>query len=106
MKGFVQKVKDVHTVWLILIALLAPGTTSVVVFGQDIAYWVVKDSVKTDINDSVAAAKKEIDQQRHNDMVAISELLMAISEVREKAEELKKERRATSAILEAIDNGD
>lgn len=105
-KGIIAKIQELHAAWLLVAAIFGGGSIGgAVVFGQKAIYWVVEDSVKTEINDTIVQVKKELDQQRHNDMVAISELLMALPEVREKAESMRTKKKASNAVLEALENG-
>lgn len=72
-------------------------------FGQDTLYSIVKKPVMKCVNKEILIVKKELDTQRHNDMVQISQLLMAIPEIRLKAERMKSEKNASSTILEALE---
>jgi len=105
-RNFLQKLKEINSAWLIVCAFFGGGgAVPLAIYAEDIAHYIVKDSVQRQIDTTVASVKKELDQQRHNDLVYVTELLLAIDGVPEKAEELKKKKRASRALIEAMENG-
>ena len=108
--SLLEKIKQIKAIYLLIAAFLGLGIGGggggVMYWSKDFAWYCVQDSVRVYIQAETLKVKQELDAQRHNDMVQISELLMAIPEIKEKAEEMKEKKKATNVILEALENGD